>query len=269
MARTGKPAGRAARRRDARAARDAPLDLDGLRARVARAAIPGPADRAERARRLLSAWIGTAAAHGASLRDIVRGLGNGSAAEQLRGALETEISRNPPPVLRDAACRAGCAFCCILDGPDGGTITEVEARRMHGALAPLAGRPDGRDWHPAACPALDPETRTCRAYDERPGLCRAYLSSDAEACRINAEGGAAPGAGLLSTHPDALAVHGLARAALRGVVRVETFALARLNAAALEGRDVDAALDAARHPPKMLDEALRGLVSSAAAARRR
>ena len=257
---------RAERRRAARGGRRGALDLAGLRARVAVASVPGPPEWADRARRVLVAWIDAVAARGAPLRDVVGAMASGAAARQVGDALRAEAMRVPPPAVRDADCAAGCAFCCILDGPDGGTITEVEARAVQAALAPHAGAPDGRCWHPRACPALDPATRACRSYDARPSLCRSYFSSDAGACRANAEGGAAAGAGLLGSHPDMLAVHALARTALAGVARVETFALAAVARAAVDGLGAEAALAAARHGPGAFDATLRGLGGGAAAA---
>lgn len=259
---------RAARRRGARAAAGAPLDLAGLRGRVGAARLPGDPARAERARRLLLAWLDTAAARGLPLREAVAAMADGTAARQLGEATRAAILQAPPPAVARAACASGCAFCCILDGPDGGTITEEEARRLHRALAPLAGRPDGRAWHPRACPALDPETRTCRAYGARPSLCRSFFSEDAEACRRNAEGGAAAGAGLLGSHLDHLDVAALARSALDGVAVARSHALVRLAAAAVEGLDEEAALSASRQTPRRLDEARRALAAAAVVGRR-
>lgn len=268
MPRTAGRSARAARRQSARAAAAAPLDLAGLRRRTATASLPGDPARAERARRLLLAWLDTAAARGLPLKEVVRAMASGTAARQLGEATRAEMLKAPPPPVAHAACAAGCAFCCILDGPDGGTITEEEARRLHRALAPLAGRPDGRAWHPRACPALDPGTRSCRAYEARPSLCRSFFSQDADACRRNAEGGAAGGAGLLGSHLDHLDVAGLARSALAGVARVQSYALVRLAAAAVEGADEETALAAARQTPRCLEEARRGLASAASAAAR-
>ncbi|MGJ8603062.1 MAG: YkgJ family cysteine cluster protein [Marivita sp.] len=155
------------------------------------------------------------------------------------------------------ACAQGCAFCCILSGADGGTITESEAGALHAALSPLAGQPDGRDWHPKACPSLDPETRKCRAYDARPVICRAYVSTDVDACKSVSEGQAVPGPGTLGPYHTYLAAIGLSRAALKGTRRVATYALARVAAAAVEGQSLDDALAVARHKPTELDAELK------------
>ena len=155
------------------------------------------------------------------------------------------------------ACAKGCAFCCILSGEDGGTITEAEARALHGALSPLAGQPDGRDWHPQACPALDPQSRMCRAYESRPMICRAYVSTDVEACKSVADGQAAPGPGTLGPYHTYLAAIGLSRAALKGAKRVSTFALSRVAAAAVDGTSLTDTLNAARHKPAELDAELK------------
>lgn len=234
----------------------APTGIAALRARVAKARareVGRAAD--ERAHRLLDAYLATAETHGLPAREVVEGVARGEAARHVGDALLARAADDPPEILRKAACSAGCAFCCILSGGDGGTITEAEARALHAALAPLAGKPDGRAWHPEACPALDPETRSCRAYDARPMICRSYLSRDAAACEANADGGALPGSGLIGAHLDYLAVLSLSRAALKGVSRVPSFALARIARGAIDGEALDESLDAARHPAKALDEA--------------
>ncbi len=248
-------------------ARQTPGSVADLRARLSQATLAGAEPgRIDRARRLVDAWLGTAEAHRMPLGEVVRAMAGGRTALQLAAALHDEATRDPPPILREAACSEGCAFCCILDGPDGGTITEAEARALHAAVSPLAGQPDGRAWHPAACPALDPETRACRAYEARPTICRSFLSRDAEACRINAEGGSADGAGLLGVHLDYLAVHALIRATLAGVARVETYSLREVAAASVDGADEKSALARARHPARMLDDAGRGAARAASAA---
>ncbi|WP_375254421.1 YkgJ family cysteine cluster protein, partial [Yoonia sp.] len=112
-----------------------------------------------------------------------------------------------------------------------------------------------RDWHKDACPALDPETRSCRAYEARPTICRSFLSMDADACRENAEGGKAQGAGLLGSHLDYLAVHALCRQALRGISQVPSYSLAATAAGAVAGQDLESSLHAARHKPSALDQA--------------
>lgn len=216
-----------------------------------------------RARRLAAAYLDAARQRGESGKDVVAAWAAGGAALTLGTAAREAIMANPPAAVREAACTPGCAFCCILRGGDGGTITEAEATALHTALLPFAGQPDGRDWHPEACAALDPETRACRVYDDRPMVCRSFISTDAEACRSNAEGGAAAGAGLVGSHLDYLAVHALAREALRGLARVSTYSLARVAAGAVSGETVTLSLDAARHAPRALDDACRDAARAA------
>ncbi|WP_306132292.1 YkgJ family cysteine cluster protein [Roseivivax marinus] len=230
-----------------------PASISDLRQRVARARLPG-GDRTvtERARRMLDLYLETADAHGLALAEVARELKSGTAALRIGGAeLEQQATS---AALRDAACAPGCAFCCILAGEDGAVIFEAEARALHEALVPLAGEPDGRAWSARACPALDPETRACRAYAARPMVCRAYVSPDAEACRQVADGIPAPGPGLLGGRAVSLAVQMLARAALQGVATVPSFSLSAVAAAAVEGREIDAALREARHKPRVMDD---------------
>ena len=229
-----------------------------LAARAAKARATGAGRAAEdRARRMVAAYLQTAASHDLPLARVVGELADGTAALRLGEAAHDMLMQAPPPVVTQAACRDGCAFCCLLIGGDGGTITEAEAIRLHDALAPLAGQPDGRAWHPSACAALDPDSRSCRAYDARPTICRSFLSTAAEACRINAEGGAAEGAGLLGSHLDYLAVQALARDLLKGLARVSTYSMARIAAGAVEGEPRDDSLAAARHKPRALEDACR------------
>ncbi|SDX86664.1 YkgJ family cysteine cluster protein [Citreimonas salinaria] len=223
-----------------------------LRNRLAKARTQAAAGAADRARRGLTAFAEASAARGVSTTEIVAALADGTAAVQLG---RVGLSGAPFPAGLD--CARGCAFCCILGGADGGTITEAEARALHAALAPLAGRPDGRDWHPDACAALDPETRACRAYDARPMICRSYVSTDVSACESVAGGTAKPGPGTLGPYHDYLAAIGLGRAALKGTRRVTTYALARVAAAAVEGRSPDDTLSEARHKPSELDAELK------------
>ncbi len=201
----------------------------------------------DRARRGLMAYVGAQA-------DVARAgkeLADGTAAT---GVGRVALSALSPQGL---ACADGCAFCCILTGEDGGTITEAEATALHIALAPLAGQPDGRAWHPKACPSLDPGTRSCRAYDARPMICRAYVSTDVAACKAVSEGQAASGPGTLGPYHTYLAAIGLSRSALKGVKRVSTYALARVAAAAVEGKSLEEALATARHKPAELDAELK------------
>ncbi|MDJ1008940.1 MAG: YkgJ family cysteine cluster protein [Paracoccaceae bacterium] len=242
----------------AKAARNGIESVDALKKRILRARARGAARPVEdQARRALLTWVETAGRHGLTLRDILSRLASGEAARAIGRGVHDALESHPPPVLAEAACRSGCAFCCILSGGEGGTISEAEARAVHGALAALGAMPSGRDWHPSACPALDPATRTCRIYADRPVLCRSFVSTDAAACEANAEGGSEAGAGLLGSHPVYLAALGLSRAALDGRLRVRTYALDRVAEAALAGAPLDAALDAARQRPRSLDDATR------------
>lgn len=245
-------------RRRAKGGGKRPADIASLAARVARARAAGAGKGPEeRARRMVTAYLQTAESHGLPMSKVVGELADGTMALRLGGVARDALMQSPPPAVREAACADGCAFCCILAGGDGGTITEAEAMRLHEALSPLAGQPDGRGWHAAACAALDPETRSCRAYEARPTICRSFLSTDARACEINAEGGAEAGAGLLGSHLDYLAVHALARDLLKGIARVPTYAMDRIAAGAVEGEALEDTLAAARHGPKALEEACR------------
>ena len=225
-----------------------------LAQKIARAKLPGtPPALADRARNALTALVQTAAKRGLPLSELAQRMADGQAAATIAD-IEAEqaraLGRDPEA---GAACAAGCAFCCILPGEDGGTITRHEALRLHAALAPLAGQPDGRAWHKDACPALDPATRVCRAYEARPQICRAFHSTDAAACEANARGEPVPGARLAGPHLTYLAAHGLARAVLGPRHRVETFSLREIARAAADGQDADTALAQARHKPSALD----------------
>ncbi|SFD81048.1 YkgJ family cysteine cluster protein [Roseivivax sediminis] len=228
----------------------APKSLAELRKRVGAVRLRG-ADAA-RARQMLDLYLDTAERHGQSLDVVLREVKAGLPALRIGGAeLQGQAASEP---VRTAACAPGCAFCCILAGDEGAVILEAEARHLHAALAPLAGAPDGRAWSSRACPALDPDTRMCRAYDARPMICRTYLSPDSEACRSIAEGVPAPGPVTLGAQRLYLTVQALGRAALAGHVTVPTYALSRIAAAAVEGRDLSAALREARHKPRTLDD---------------
>lgn len=221
--------------------------VPSLADRLHRARAVSTVEVSDRAKRGLLAYLGAqpdAARASADLADGTAATGIGRVA--MSGLSPTGL-----------ACADGCAFCCILSGEDGGTITEAEAAALHATLAPLAGQPDGRAWHPKACPSLDPDTRSCRAYEARPMICRAYVSTDVEACKSVSEGHAAPGPGTLGPYHTYLAAIGLSRAVLKGTKRVSTYALSRVAAAAVEGVSLDAALAAARHKPTELDAELR------------
>jgi hypothetical protein len=223
-----------------------------LRERLAKARVATRRDVAERARRGMTAWLEAMLARGETATDLAGQMATGVVAS---GVAQVELAAATLP--GDLACGQGCAFCCILGGADGGTITEAEARALHGALMPFAGAPDGRDWHPRACAALDPATRQCRAYAARPTICRSYVSRDATACEAVAYGQEATGQGTLAAYHGYLAALGLSRAALRGQRRVATYALARIAAAAVEGCDPETALQVARHPASGLEDELK------------
>lgn len=247
---------RAARRLAQKAAAGGPPTLAQLAARLERAKVKGvPRTLEDRARRILKSYLQTAQTYGLPASEVIAEMGNGEAARRLGAAVRDEILKTPPDAVRNAACGDGCAFCCILSGGEGGLVTHSEAMRLHAALAPLQGQPDGRAWHKNACPALDPETRSCRAYDARPMICRSFLSTDAEACRENAEGGEEQGAGLLGSHLDYLAVHALCRQVLKGITQVHSYSLAAVAAGAVAGNDMDASLTNARHKPGALERA--------------
>jgi hypothetical protein len=232
------------------AASGPPTDAASLRAAIASARLKGsPVDAVERARRILLAWLDAALAQGKSFDAVVSEMAAGVPALTVA---RVELGQTAPDPRH--ACATGCAFCCILPGGDGGTITAAEARALHAALAPLAGQPDGRAWHPRACPSLDPATRACRAYAGRPVICRSYVSYDAAACEQIAEGTPAPGSGVLAPHVSYLLVHALSRAALAGRAKVPTYSMARIAAAAVAGEPLDTALPAARHRPRDLDD---------------
>jgi hypothetical protein len=222
-----------------------------LRERIAGARASGAPGEASRARAGLIALVEAMQAKGEPSARITDALATGKAAEGIGRMALDALS------VGGLACAEGCAFCCILSGEDGGTIGESEARNLHAALAPLAGQRDGRDWHPQACAALDPDTRRCRAYDARPMICRSYVSDNVAACESVATGVAAPGPGTLGPYHAYLAALGLSRAALKGVRRVSTYSLSRLTRAAVSGQSVEEALDTARHGPSELEAELR------------
>jgi len=251
---------RAARRQAAKSGKGA-LTLEDFAQRVTKARVAGvDKARVDRARRILTSYLQTAFAHQIPAKDVLAEMASGQATWRLGMAVRDEMMRTPPPVVRDAACAQGCAFCCILNGGEGGVITAFEAAQLHQALLPLAGEPDGRDWHTKACPALDPETRSCRAYDARPMICRSFVSTDAAACEANAEGGKELGAGLLGNHLDYLLVLALCRAALKGITQVQTYSLADTAALGVAGSDD---LPSAKQKTTALDTACRDAVTAA------
>lgn len=252
-----KPASpRAARRLAKRAAQDT-LSLDTLARRLDKARIKAVSPAFEaRAKRLLASYLQTAATHGIPLRQVLRDLASGGAAARLADAVRNEIMKAPPEVVTNAACKTGCAFCCILTEENGGVITRAEAEEVHSALTAHAGTADGRSWHPKGCAALDPATRACRIYDSRPMICRSFISTNATACEENANGGTAGGAGLIGSHLDYLAIQALCRSILKGTAPVPTYSLARIAAEAVAGTDLALALKSAKHPPQTLDHAI-------------
>ncbi|MEM1066852.1 MAG: YkgJ family cysteine cluster protein [Pseudomonadota bacterium] len=238
--------------------------LDGLRKAVAAAKVPGAANEAtDRARRIVLAYLDAAVRQGSGPDTLVSNMKSGVPA-----VTAARVALSQPQEEAGYACAHGCAFCCILTGDDGGTITESEARTLHAALSPLAGQPDGRNWHPRACPALDPETRACRAYEARPTICRSYVSYSAVACEQISQGIPAEGSGVLGAHATSLQVHSLCRAALKGTAAVATYALAEIAAAAVDGVAVDQALKRARHRPRELADELKRVTAGAARGKR-
>ena len=249
---------RAARRLSQKGAKNAPLTIADIAARVENARVKD-VDTAlqSRAKRILLSYLQTAQAHGLPAKDVLGEMASGQAAWRLGHAVRDETMKTPPDVVRKAACAEGCAFCCILRGGEGGLITAFEATQLHAALAPQAGTPDGRDWHPEACAALDPETRKCRAYDARPMICRSFISIDAEACKENAAGGKEQGAGLLGNHLDYLTIHALCRSALKGITMVQSYSMAATAAGAVGGANAAQTLAKAQHRPSALAIACR------------
>ncbi len=251
---------RAARRQSAKSGKNV-LTLEALAQRVTKARVGG-ADkiRLERAKRILTSYLQTAFAHQIPVKDVVDEMASGKAAWRLGMAIRDEMMKSPPEVVRNAACGDGCAFCCILSGGEGGVITGFEAGQLHAALSPLAGQPDGRAWHKSACPALDPDTRSCRAYEARPMICRSFVSTDAKACEANAQGGKELGAGLLGNHVDYLMVLAVCRATLKGITQVQTYSLAETAALGVAG---SGGFEDAKHKSSALETACRDAINAA------
>ncbi len=257
---------RAARRLAQKSRKSAPLSVADLALRVSKAKVRSVDPALEtRGKRILTSYLQTAQNYGVPVKDVIAEMASGKTAWRLGSAVRDELLKTPPDAVRNAACAQGCAFCCILSGGEGGVITEYEAEQLYAAVTPLAGEPDGRDWHPQACPALDPQTRSCRAYEARPMICRSFLSTDASACERNAAGSAERGAGLLGSHLDYLVVHALCRQALKGITQVHTYSMAATAASAVAGADTDTALTTARHKPAALETACRDGASAAKA----
>lgn len=116
------------------------------------------------------------AAGASDLDAAVAGLVNGATAFEI---MRHDLDMSTP---KDAACRAGCFFCCVTVARI--TATETELRAVHRALEGLP-RPA---FHPDACPSLDPDTGACRAYEVRPLLCRDVYALEADPCRATYDG---------------------------------------------------------------------------------
>ena len=231
------------------------VDYASLRKKVEKARLKNTgAATAERARNLLLVYLEHAQSQNMPVQELARHIQQGLPALRIGGADLAAAADKADGPFADTACAAGCAFCCILAGEDGGVITEAEARNVYGALEKLPKGPDGRDWHPRACPSLDPETRMCRIYDARPMICRSYISKDVAACEAISTGIPADGAGVVGAQSVYLAVHALGRAALKGIASVPTFSLSAVVSAALDGADETTALQGAKHKPRTLDD---------------
>jgi Fe-S-cluster containining protein len=104
-------------------------------------------------------------------------------------------------------CRPGCAQCCLGEFP----ITQLDAERLRRGMAELEALEPARAARvrqraqeavaretpmadDEACPALDPETRTCDLYAARPVTCRVFgppvrsESGDLGVCELCFEG---------------------------------------------------------------------------------
>ncbi|MEO0343272.1 MAG: YkgJ family cysteine cluster protein [Pseudomonadota bacterium] len=223
-------------------------DIATLHARVKALKLPGtPLKLLQRARKALAAYIQSAAKHGLPFDELATRLSDGRGAITVYQAEVADARATGADPQTGAACRSGCAYCCILSGDDGGTITATEAAQLYTALLPLQGHPDGRQWHPKACPALNPMTLTCRAYDARPNICRSFHSTDAQACKANSEGAAVEGPRLEGAHATYLAALGLSRAALNSQVETPTFSMAAIAAAAIDGLSPKDTLNLSQH----------------------
>lgn len=220
--------------------------MSALRKKLAKAKVKAANPAAvERARTQLVSYVGAMQLPDGALK---KELHEGTAATRIG-----QIGLQSTPEPEGLACQSGCAFCCILTGDDGGVITGAEARALHAALLPKAGEPDGRAWHPKACPSLNPDTRQCRAYDARPMICRSYISRDVDACERISEGEVADGTGVRGAYTTYLTAHALGRATL-GPGHAPTYSLSKIAAAAVEGVSLAEALKSARHRPAELQE---------------
>ena len=219
--------------------------------RIDKARVASIQEVATRAKSGMQAYVKALTQEGKKSDEIIEHLADGTVA-QVIGRIG--LSATNPTGL---ACSKGCSFCCILLGDDGGTITEKEAITLYSALIPFANRPDGRSWHPRACPSLNPETLECRAYEARPMICRSYISPDLEACKKVSNGETADGPGTLAPYHTYLASLGISRAVLKGYKRVSTFSMFRLASEAIAGTMLEEALSKSRHTASELDAELK------------
>lgn len=86
--------------------------------------------------------------------------------------IQKTLRRRGSPV----PCRAGCDGCCRGEV----RVSEEEVGRVVASLPPaayhrLAEQGPGVDPRTAVCPALDPVSRRCSIYAERPLICRGYM----------------------------------------------------------------------------------------------
>ena len=206
---------------------------------------------AKRAKGGISAFVKSMFESGKSHETVVNNIADGSAA---KGIGQIGLSSYNPTGL---ACKSGCAFCCILSGEDGGIISESEATLLFYDLSKLQSEPDGRDWNPKACPALNPVTLACRTYSNRPMICRSYVSTDATACQKVSEGESAAGMGTLEPYHTYLASLEVSRNSLKGIKRVCTYSLSKLTANALSGATLEDSLNNSRHKPIELNKEIK------------
>ena len=111
--------------------------------RIDKARVASTQEVMTRAKSGIQAYVKALTQEGKKSDEIIEHLADGTAAAQVIGRIG--LSATNPTGL---ACSKGCAFCCILLGDDGGTITEKEAITLFSALLPFANRPDGRKLHP-------------------------------------------------------------------------------------------------------------------------
>ena len=207
-----------------------------LLSRIDKARVISTQEIASRAKRGIQAYIKAMIHEGKKFDELSVHLADGTAALTIG---RIGLSATNPTGL---ACSRGCSFCCILTGDDGGTISEKEAKSLYFALIPFAKQPDGRSWHPKACPSLNPKTLECRAYGARPMICRSYIPTNVEACKKISDGKTADGPGTLAPYNTYLASLGISRLVLRGVKRVATYSIFRLASEAVSGTAMDEAL---------------------------